>query len=234
MTAMIGGADCASAPAGVYEPATPLDVDAPLMIEPDAIRLPAERHGLGTQASAIRLGVEGANVAMNYAGRPEGVKTRRPAMTRLNVTDARYEALFASGLQRSENPDADMVAEVISHAVRQFGTRGCADRMAQEFGDHPETAADRMRWVRQLVGEVSAPAIAWRASRGGRSPADPCREPGRPAAGSARRAAGSKKSQHASGRDSCGHCTRRAGSMAISRPAEVQAGCGAAKGAEWD
>ena len=57
-------------------------------------------------------------------------------------------------------PDADMVAEVISHAVRQLGTRGCVGRMAQEFGDHPEMAADRMRWVRQLVGEVSVPAIA--------------------------------------------------------------------------
>ena len=110
-------------------------------------------------------------------------------MTWLNLTDARCEALFASGLQRSDTPDAEMVAEVISHTVRQLGTRGCASRMAQEFGDHPEMAADRMRWVRQLVGEVSAPAIARRASRGRRPPADPCRGTGRPAAGSARRAA---------------------------------------------
>ena len=122
--------------------------------------------GIG-QAITVRLGEEGAHVAINYVGRPEGAKTRRLAMTRLNVTDARCEALFASGLQRSDTPDAEMVAEVISHAVRQFGTRGCAGRMAQEFGDHPEMAADRMRWVRQLVGKVSAPAIAWRASRAG-------------------------------------------------------------------
>ncbi len=121
--------------------------------------------GIG-QAIAVRLGEEGAHVAINYVGRPEGAKTRRLAMTRLNVTDARCEALFASGLQRSDTPDAEMVAEVISHAVRQFGTRGCAGRMAQEFGDHPEMAADRMRWVRQLVGKVSAPAIAWRAAAG--------------------------------------------------------------------
>ena len=107
--------------------------------------------GIG-QAIAIGLGYEGVNVAISYVGRPEGAKTRRLPMTRLNVTDARCAALFASGLQRSDTPDADMVAEVISHAVRQFGTRGCAGRMAQEFGDHPEMAADRMRWVRQLVG----------------------------------------------------------------------------------
>jgi len=116
------------------------------------------------QAIAIGVGHEGASVAISYAGGPEGAKTRRRAMTRLNVTDARCAALFASGLQRSDTPDADMVAEVISHAVRQFGTRGCAGRMAQEFGDHPEMAADRMRWIRQLVGEVSA-----RPSRGGQA-----------------------------------------------------------------
>jgi len=29
--------------------------------------------------------------------------------------------------------------------------------MAQEFGDHPEEAAERMRWLRQLIGEVFAP-----------------------------------------------------------------------------
>jgi hypothetical protein len=87
-------------------------------------------------------------------------------MTRLNVTDARCEVLFASGLQRSDTPTAEMVAEVISHTVRQLGTRGCADRMAQEFGDHPEMAADRMRWIRELVGEVPAPASARPATGG--------------------------------------------------------------------
>jgi len=72
-------------------------------------------------------------------------------MTRLNVNDAQCEALFASWLQRSDSPTAERVAEAISRAVRQFGTRGCAGQMAQEFVDHPEAAADRMRWVRQLA-----------------------------------------------------------------------------------
>jgi hypothetical protein len=30
--------------------------------------------------------------------------------------------------------------------------------MAQEFGDHPEAAAERMRWVRQLASGASASA----------------------------------------------------------------------------
>jgi hypothetical protein len=87
-------------------------------------------------------------------------------MTRLNVNDARCEALFVSGLQRSDAPDAAALAEIISAAVRQYGIRGCASRMAQEFGDHPEVAGARMRWVRQLVAEVSV-ARSPQLSRGG-------------------------------------------------------------------
>jgi hypothetical protein len=110
-------------------------------------------------------------------------------MTRLNVTDARCEALFASGLQRSDTPTAEVVAEVISHTVRQVGVRGCTGRMAQEFGDHPEMAADRMRWIRQLVGEVSASTSARRGSRSGAAAGRSLRGTGRPATGGARRAA---------------------------------------------
>ena len=77
-------------------------------------------------------------------------------MTRLNVNDTRCAALFASGLQRSDRPTSEAVAEAVSRAIGQFGVRGCAGRMAQEFGDHPEAAMDRMRWVRQLVAESTA------------------------------------------------------------------------------
>ena len=81
-------------------------------------------------------------------------------MTRLNVNDARCEALFASGLQRSDAPTPETLAEVISRTVRQFGLAGCLSRMAQEFGDHPEAAANRMRWIRQLVSGTYAPAAS--------------------------------------------------------------------------
>jgi hypothetical protein len=59
--------------------------------------------------------------------------------------------LFASSLQRSDAPGADAVAEAIRVTVQQLGTDGCTGRMAQEFGDHPEAAAARMRWVRSLL-----------------------------------------------------------------------------------
>ncbi len=79
-------------------------------------------------------------------------------MSRLNVNDARCEALFASGLQRSDAPTPEMLAEVISRTVRQLGVAGCASRMAQEFGDHPDEAASRMRWIRQLISQITVPA----------------------------------------------------------------------------
>jgi hypothetical protein len=74
------------------------------------------------------------------------------------VDDAWCEALFASALQRSDAPSADSVAAAISRAARRLGTRGCVSRMAQESGDHPQAAAERMRWVRQLAAEAAAPA----------------------------------------------------------------------------
>ena len=84
-------------------------------------------------------------------------------MTGLNVTDARCAALFASGLQQSDAPTGEAIAEAAQRTVRQFGVRGCEGRMAQEFGDHPEAAMDRMRWIRQLVREmqVSSASLAW-------------------------------------------------------------------------
>jgi len=77
-------------------------------------------------------------------------------VTWLDLAGARCAALFCSGLQPSDAPTAGMVATAISRAVKQFGVGGCAGRMAQEFGDHPDTAASRMRWVRQLITQEAA------------------------------------------------------------------------------
>jgi hypothetical protein len=75
-------------------------------------------------------------------------------MTRRNITDVQCEALFASPLQGSDAVTADAAAAAISGTIRRLGPDGCAGRMAQEFGDHPEEARDRMRWVRHLVGDL--------------------------------------------------------------------------------
>jgi len=76
--------------------------------------------------------------------------TTQLAVTGLNVNDARYLALFPSGLQPSAAPTAEAVAHAINRAIRRLGMRGVA-RMTQEFGDHPDAAATRMRWARQLA-----------------------------------------------------------------------------------
>src|SRR5215831_6721025 len=83
--------------------------------------------------------------------RASTVRRARRGPARRNVDDARCQALFASTLQRSDAPSADMVAEAIRVTVQQLGTGGCAGWMAQEFGDHPEAAAERMRWARSLL-----------------------------------------------------------------------------------
>ena len=75
------------------------------------------------------------------------------AFTQMTMNGARCQALFSSVLQPSDAPTADMVATAIGRAVQQFGIGGCAGRMAQEFGDHPDAAAKRMRWVRQLLAQ---------------------------------------------------------------------------------
>jgi hypothetical protein len=61
------------------------------------------------------------------------------------------DALFASMLQRSDGPSPDEVRKAIAVAVRAYGGRGCAERVAQEFGDHPEIAVARMRWALRVV-----------------------------------------------------------------------------------
>ena len=66
------------------------------------------------------------------------------------------DAPFASVLQRSDNPSAGQVRKAIAAAVRAYGGLGCVQRVAQEFGDHPEAAVNRMRWARAVAGELSA------------------------------------------------------------------------------
>jgi hypothetical protein len=70
------------------------------------------------------------------------------------------DALFASVLQRSDNPSEGQVRKAIAATVCAYGGLGCVQRVAQEFGDHPESAVDRMRWARAVADELSASASA--------------------------------------------------------------------------
>ena len=77
-----------------------------------------------------------------------------PAQHHFSFTACAADALFASALQCSEAPSTGQVRQAVEGAVRAFGASGCAARVAQEFGDHPETAAARMRWARAAAGSA--------------------------------------------------------------------------------
>jgi hypothetical protein len=90
----------------------------------------------------------------------------RSAPYDLSPVSARVDALFASALQRSDEPSAAQVRQAITAVTGTLGPTGCAARVAQEYGEHPETAAVRMRWARTTV------AVAFGGSSG------PCPSPG--------------------------------------------------------
>jgi hypothetical protein len=69
----------------------------------------------------------------------------------LSLDNDRADALFASALQRSDQPSTAQVRQAVAAAAGALGCTGCAARVAQEYGDHPETAAARMRWARAAV-----------------------------------------------------------------------------------
>jgi hypothetical protein len=77
-------------------------------------------------------------------------------MTRKHVNETVCEALFASPLQPSDTLTAETVADALATTFQRLGGAGCSSHMAEEFGNHPEQAADRMRWIRQLTADLSS------------------------------------------------------------------------------
>ena len=72
------------------------------------------------------------------------------------------DALFVSMLQCSDRPSTGQARQAIAAAIHAYSGRGCAERVAQEFGDHPDTAVARMRWARMVEAEAfgsSAPRL---------------------------------------------------------------------------
>jgi hypothetical protein len=65
--------------------------------------------------------------------------------------DLRSEALFVSQLQRSEHPTAELIRAAVTATMDRLGEAGCAELVAQEFGEHPDCALGRMQWARRAV-----------------------------------------------------------------------------------
>jgi hypothetical protein len=79
-------------------------------------------------------------------------------MSQQTLSLARAHALAVSGLSTASVLDRVSVDAAIRASVRALGgVSGCVAALAQEFGDHPDTAPLRMRWARQTVASVYGP-----------------------------------------------------------------------------
>lgn len=67
----------------------------------------------------------------------------------------RAEALFTSDLSACLQHTQTDVSVAIRQAIRiHGGIGGCIAAMAAAYGEHPETAAPRMRWARAVVDDT--------------------------------------------------------------------------------
>ena len=87
-------------------------------------------------------------------------------MVTVQPTSAHAEALFVSRLQCSDDPTPRELSDAVMTSLRRYGARGCAEQMAQEFGEHPVEAASRMSWVLEklrlaLVASTPTPPTEW-------------------------------------------------------------------------
>ena len=78
-------------------------------------------------------------------------------MSREMIFVARAEALALSSASAAEPLDRARADAAIRASIRcHGGVRGCLAALAQEFGEHPDTAPSRMKWARRTVAEVYA------------------------------------------------------------------------------
>jgi hypothetical protein len=89
----------------------------------------------------------------------------RPAEHHQDISAFEADALFVSALQCSDALSTGQVRQAIDAAVREFGFLGCAGRVAQEFGDHPDAAVVRMRWARAAARSALRDAAPQEPSR---------------------------------------------------------------------
>lgn len=72
---------------------------------------------------------------------------------------ARAAALFTSDLSALSEHTRIEVAAAVRHAIgTHHDIGGCAAEVATAYGEHPETAARRMRWALTVIEGINAPA----------------------------------------------------------------------------
>ena len=82
-------------------------------------------------------------------------------MNTLVLSRESAHALFASDLSARREHTRTEVTTAIRQAISaHHGLGGCAGQMAAAYGEHPETAAGRMRWARAVIQSLQAPATS--------------------------------------------------------------------------
>jgi nitrogenase molybdenum-iron protein alpha/beta subunit len=75
------------------------------------------------------------------------------------LTAARADALFTSDLSARCGHSPAEIAAAIRNAIRtHHGSRGCAGEVAAAYGEHEETAVQRMRWALTVINGTYSPA----------------------------------------------------------------------------
>jgi hypothetical protein len=76
-----------------------------------------------------------------------------------SVRAIQSDALFVSALLRGDELNTSEIQRTVMVGLDTYGEAGCAERVAQEFGDHPETAAVRMRWARASMAILEGQSV---------------------------------------------------------------------------
>jgi hypothetical protein len=63
-------------------------------------------------------------------------------------------ALFVSDTPKAYYLDDTAVRDTVDRTLERLGPDECYARAAQEFGDHPEMALDRITWARELCSRA--------------------------------------------------------------------------------
>ena len=80
-------------------------------------------------------------------------------MNTLVLSRESAQALFASDLSaRREHTRTEVTAAIRQAISAHHGPGGCAGQVAAAYGEHPETAAGRMRWARAVIQSLQAPS----------------------------------------------------------------------------
>lgn len=70
----------------------------------------------------------------------------------LNLVVTGAEALCVSGLDPSARPTAAQIRAAVRDTLqRHGGADGCAEEMAEQYGEHPDLLTRRMTWAHDTM-----------------------------------------------------------------------------------